>query len=79
MDKVFNKYIGCLIVLFFSVSSYAQRSFLDYKKVSTVRQSIVMPWYGDPGLGTQYHLYTPVSDMIRKDWIKMINDPLFGK
>ena len=34
MGKVLNKYIGCLIVLFFSVSSYAQRSFLDYKKVS---------------------------------------------
>lgn len=60
-------------------NKYQSPCFYELQVDVTVRQSIVMPWYGAPGLGTQYRLYTPISDMIRKDWIKMINDPLFGK
>lgn len=60
-------------------AKYQVPNFYELQVDVTVRQSIVMPWYGEPGMGTQYRFYNTISEMVKNDWIRMINDPLFGK
>jgi hypothetical protein len=50
-------------------SDYAYRNF-EIQKPLTVEAGQAVPWFGQPGLGEQYFLPSPIGSLIEQGYVK---------
>jgi RHS repeat-associated protein len=48
----------------------------EVTKPFVAESSVILPWYGQPGMGYQINTFIPIKDLIKKGYLKEIHSPI---